>query len=81
MLGFPAGIIASGAVAAVGAIKGIADATEQINMDHIFDGVLAKGDLTIQQVKDWYNEVTFTVMNILTSGRMLREILPRIEVI
>ena len=61
LLGFPAGIIASGAVAAVGAIKGIADATEQINMDHIFDGVLAKGDLTIQQVKDWYNEVTFTV--------------------
>ena len=61
LLGFPAGIIASGCVAAVGAIKGIADATEQINMDHIFDGVLAKGDLTIQQVKDWYNEVTLTV--------------------
>lgn len=61
LLGVPAGLIASGAIAAVGAIKGIADATEQINMDHIFDGVLAKGDLTIQQVKDWYNEVTLTV--------------------
>lgn len=58
LLGFPAGIIAAGCVAAVAAIKGIADAVTQIRMDHIFDTVLSQGDTTIQQVKDWYNEAT-----------------------
>lgn len=63
LFGFPAGVIAAGCVAAGGAIKGVVDAVEQINMDHIFDGVLAKGELTISQVKSWYDEITDTVQD------------------
>lgn len=61
LLGFPAGIIATGVVAAIAAIKGLYDATEQINLDHIFDAALTQGELTISQVKTWYQEATETI--------------------
>lgn len=61
LLGFPAGIIAAGAVAAVAAIKGIYDATEQIELDHIFDAVKAQGDTTIAEVSEWYDQATSIV--------------------
>lgn len=61
LLGFPAGIIATGIVTAIAAIKGLYDATEQINLDHIFDAALTQGELTISQVKTWYQEATETI--------------------
>lgn len=61
LFGFPAGLIATLLAGVVGAIKGLSDGFEQVQLDHIFDGVLAKGELTIQQVKEWYGEITDTV--------------------
>ena len=61
LLGFPAGIIATGVVAALAAIKGLYDATEQINLDHIFDAVKAQGDTTIAEVGEWYDQATSIV--------------------
>lgn len=61
LLGFPAGIIAMGAVGAVAAIKGINDAAEQINLDHVFDAVKAQGDTTIAEVGEWYDQATSIV--------------------
>ena len=61
LLGFPAGIIATGVVAAIAAIKGLYDATEQINLDHIFDAVKAQGDTTIAEVGEWYDQATSIV--------------------
>ena len=63
LLGFPAGIIAMGAVGAVAAIKGISDAAEQINLDHIFDAVKAQGDTTIAEVGEWYDQATSIVVS------------------
>lgn len=61
LLGFPAGIIAAGCVAAVGAIKGITDAVDEIQMDGIYDAILTEGDLTINQVSEMYEEATSTI--------------------
>lgn len=61
LLGFPAGIIAAGCVAAVAAIKGISDAANQISLDNVFDAITAKGDTTIAEVRDWYDESTSIV--------------------
>lgn len=61
LLGFPAGIIAAGSVAAVAAIKGISDAAEQIELDHVFEAVKAQGDTTIAEVSEWYDQATSIV--------------------
>lgn len=61
LLGFPAGIIAAGCVAAVAAIKGINDAANQISLDHVFEAITAQGDTTIAEVRDWYSESTSIV--------------------
>lgn len=58
LLGFPAGLIATGCVAAVAGIKGIKDAVDQINFDRIGDAILTQGDTTIAQVKEWYEQST-----------------------
>lgn len=58
LLGFPAGIIAAGVVAAIAAIKGVADAAEQINFDHMMSAVMTQGDTTIAQVREWYDQAT-----------------------
>lgn len=61
LLGFPAGIIAAGCVAAVAAIKGIIDAADQIKLDHIFEAISTQGDTTIAEVREWYGEATSIV--------------------
>lgn len=62
LLGFPAGVIAAGCVAAVAAIKGINDAVEQINFDSVTDAILTQGDTTVAQVRQWYEETTAVVV-------------------
>ena len=61
LLGFPAGIIASGVVAAIAAIKGIQDAIEQINFDVLNNAIISGGDTTLAQAKEWYDEATSIV--------------------
>lgn len=61
LLGFPAGIIAAGCVAAVGAIKGIDDAIQQINFDNVTDAILTQGDTTVSEVRRWYEDTTAVV--------------------
>ncbi len=61
LLGFPAGVIAAGCVAAVGAIKGINDAVKEIQLEGIYDTILTEGDLTINQVSEMYDEATSTI--------------------
>lgn len=58
LLGFPAGIIAAGVVAAVAAIKGLTDTVNQINLDNVFDAVMTQGEITVSQVGLWYDEAT-----------------------
>lgn len=62
LLGFPAGLIATGVVGAVAAIKGMQDAIDQINFDHITDAIMTQGDMTISQVNSWYDQATGIVM-------------------
>lgn len=69
LLGFPAGIIAAGCIAAVAAIKGIYDAVQQIKLDNLFDSVLTQGDLTISQVKSWYSEATEVIDENITKWK------------
>ena len=61
LLGFPAGVIAAGCVAAVAAIKGINDAVNQLNFDHVTDSILTAGDTTVGQIREWYSETTSIV--------------------
>lgn len=61
LLGFPAGIIATGVVAAVAAIKGIQDAVDQINFDVLNEAITTGGDTTIAQAKEWYEQATSIV--------------------
>lgn len=62
LLGFPAGVIAAGCVAAVGAIKGIDDAIQQINFDNVTDAILTQGDTTVSEVRRWYEDTTAVVV-------------------
>ena len=57
-LGFPAGLIATLCVGAVAAIKGISDAVEQLNFEHMTDAIMTQGDTTVQKARDWYSETT-----------------------
>ena len=57
-LGVPGGLIATLCVGAIAAVKGINDAVEQIDLQHVYDTVLTQGDTTVAQVKEWYGEVT-----------------------
>ena len=61
LLGFPAGIIATGVVAAIAAINGITEAAQQVNVDHIFDAIKTQGDTTITEVSEWYDQATSIV--------------------
>lgn len=61
LLGFPAGIIAAGCVGAVAAIKGISDAIEQINFEHMTDAIMTQGDTTVSRAREWYSETTAIV--------------------
>ena len=61
LLGFPAGIIAAGVVGAIAAIKGIQEAIDQINFEHISDAILTQGEMTVAQVKEWYEQTTSLV--------------------
>lgn len=61
LLGFPAGIIAGGCVAAVAAIKGIQDAVDQINFDVLNEAITTGGDTTMAQAKEWYEQATSIV--------------------
>lgn len=61
LLGFPAGIIAAGCVAAVAAIKGIHDAVEELNFERVMESIMTQGDMTVAQVKDWYDQTTNVV--------------------
>lgn len=69
LLGFPAGIIAGGAVAAVGAIKGIVDATNQVNLDGIYSSITTQGETTLGEVKKWYDEASKTVDDNITKWK------------
>ena len=69
LLGFPAGVIAGGAVAAVAAIKGITEATNQINMDSIFSSITTQGDTTITEVRKWYDEASKIVDDHITEWK------------
>lgn len=57
----PTGLIAAGGVAAVGAIKGISDAVNEIQLEGIYDAVLTEGDITINDVKERFEEATSTI--------------------
>lgn len=62
LLGFPAGIIAAGCVAAVGAIKGILDGVEEVRrvVDEavIYNAVMTEGEMTVEEVGKWYDQIT-----------------------
>lgn len=62
LLGFPAGVIAAGCIAAVAAIKGIGDAIQQINFDDVTSAILTQGDTTVAQVRSWYEDTTAVVV-------------------
>ena len=62
LLGFPAGLIAAGAVGAVAAIKGIQDAIEEIHFEHISEAILTQGDVTVEEVREMYQNATDTIL-------------------
>lgn len=61
LLGFPAGLIATGVVGAIAAIKGISDAVEQINFEHMTDAIMTQGETTVDHAREWYQETTAIV--------------------
>ena len=69
LLGFPAGVIAAGCVAAVGAIDGINKAIQQINFDNVTDAILTKGETTVEQVNTWYDQATEIVSTHVTEWK------------
>ena len=61
LFGFPAGAIAAGVTAVIGAIKGIQGAIDQLNFDTLNNAIITGGDTTFAEAKEWYEQATSIV--------------------